>query len=100
MNKGVIAALLVAIIVILLGFYFVDVDVTDEGSLPDVNVEVEQGELPEAEVNTGSVDVGTTEETVTVPDVEVTTEEETVTVPTVDVEPAAEADETDDQATQ
>lgn len=54
------------------------VEKTQEGSLPDVNVDVEgETRLPGYEVNPADVDVGTT-----------TTE---VTVPTVDVNPAPEA---------
>ena len=96
MKKGIVA-LIAVLVIALLAFYFIDVDVTDEGALPDVDVNVEPGELPEADVNTGSVSVGTSEETVTTPDVdvEVNTEETDITVPTIDVEPAAEADEGD-----
>lgn len=81
---------IVAIVVIAAGVYMVDIDQTEEGSLPDVNVSVEGGNLPEVEATTGSVDVGTEETTVTVPDVEVTTEEKEVTVPTVNVTPPAD----------
>ena len=94
MRKGLVFAIIAAIIVALLAWYFVDVDV-DGGEMPEVSVE--GGEMPDADVNTGSVDVGTSEETVTTPDVDVdvSTEETDVTVPSIDVEPAAEADEDD-----
>ena len=83
---------LVASMVVLAGlaavalYYFVDVDVTKEAKLPDVDVQVSGGQAPEFDVKTGSVQVGTEEKTVSVPKVVV--EEEQVTVPTVSVKPA------------
>lgn len=50
-----------------------DVEQTEEGEMPDVDVSVEEGNLPEYEVDG--------------PDVEVGTKETTVEVPVVDVEP-------------
>jgi hypothetical protein len=55
------------------------------GELPDVDVEVEPGQLPEYDVKGPDVNVGTVERTVTVPRVEVVQEERTVKVPYVDV---------------
>ena len=49
---------------------------TQEGELPDVDVTVEGGQLPEYEVETADVEVGTREETVTVPDIDVTMPDE------------------------
>lgn len=49
---------------------------TQEGELPDVDVAVEGGQLPEYEVETADVEVGTREETVTVPDIDVTMPDE------------------------
>ena len=63
-----------------------DVDQTREGRLPDVDVSVEGGQLPEFEVETADVEVGTREATVKVPDVDVSMEDATVTIPTIDVE--------------
>lgn len=67
---------------------------TQEGEPPDVDVDVsEGGELPEFDVEGPDVDVGTREEQVDVPtDVDVETEERTITVPDVDVD-APEDDE-------
>lgn len=56
------------------------------GELPDVDVDVEPGQLPEYEVEGPDVEVGTEQKEVTVPEVEVTTEEKEITVPDVDVE--------------
>ncbi|MDY8109652.1 hypothetical protein U0C82_10935 [Fulvimarina sp. 2208YS6-2-32] len=71
---GAIIAIIIVVVVAYFLFFFVDVDVTQEGSLPEVNVE--GGELPEADVQTGDVNVGS--------------EERTVEVPTIDIEPAPE----------
>jgi cytochrome bd-type quinol oxidase subunit 1 len=84
----IITTAAVVVVVAAGAFYFVDVDQTQEAKLPNVDVVVEGGQAPDYEVNTGSVDVGTTERTVTVP--EVTLKEKEVTVPTVTIEPAKE----------
>lgn len=57
----------------------------EAGSLPDVDVDVEPGNLPEYDVEGPDVNVGVTEQTVTVPKVVVVQEEETVEVPYIDV---------------
>lgn len=59
------------------------VEQTEEGEMPDV--EVKGGELPEYDVDTANVEVGTETATITTPDVDVSTETSTVTVPDVDV---------------
>lgn len=72
-----------------------DVDVKDEGKLPDVDVDVQAtpGEAPEVDVHGPDVDVKSKEETVTVPtDIDVQTEEKKVTVPDIDVNVPAEND--------
>jgi uncharacterized lipoprotein len=78
--KWILASLLA------LGLAGCDVEQTGEGELPEVSVQ--EGEMPEYEVDTADVDVESEERTVTVPDVEVQQEEETVSVPSLDVEPA------------
>ena len=69
-----------------IGMTLIDVDQTESGEMPDVDIAVDAdgGELPEYDVDTGEVDVGTETETVLVP--EVVMVEEEVEVPTVDVE--------------
>lgn len=62
-----------------------DVDVQDEGELPDVDMQVEEGRMPDVDVTGPDVDVTTEEREVTVPDIDVDTKEETITVPDVDV---------------
>lgn len=66
--KRIIASTLAATFA--LGLAACDVDQTQEGEMPDVNVE--GGQLPEFDVETADVDVGTKETTVEVPDVDVT----------------------------
>lgn len=55
-----------------------DVEKTQEGELPNVDVDVdsEGGQMPKYDVETPEVDVGTEKETVTVPDVDVTMPDE------------------------
>jgi len=61
---------------------------TQEGQMPDVDVDVEPGNMPEYDVDTADVEFGTKEVDVTVPDVDVdvSSEVEQVTVPTMDVD--------------
>lgn len=61
------------------------VEQEETGSLPDVDVDVEPGSLPEYDIQGPDVNVGVTERTVTVPRVTVVQEEETVEVPYIDV---------------
>ncbi|HSJ78823.1 MAG TPA: hypothetical protein VK913_08840 [Erythrobacter sp.] len=53
-----------------LGLAACDVDQTQEGEMPEVNVE--GGQMPEFDVETADVDIGTKETTVEVPDVDIT----------------------------
>jgi hypothetical protein len=48
-----------------------DVDQTKEAKLPDVDVNVTEGQLPEYNVTTPTVEVGTENKTVEVPTVDV-----------------------------
>lgn len=75
MKTGITIAILVFIAAIgLFAFYMIDIDVTEPARLPDVDVSVEGGNLPEIEAKTGDIDIGT--------------DEVTVEVPTVDIKPA------------
>ena len=56
------------------------------GEMPDVDVDVDPGQLPEYDVEGPDVEVGTEEKTITVPDVDVDTEQKEVTVLDIDVE--------------
>lgn len=64
------------------------------GELPDVEVDVEPGQLPTYDIQGPDVNVGVAERTVTVPKVIVVQEEETVQVPYIDIDvPGAERQE-------
>ena len=76
-----ILAVIVVIVIILFATGFWDVNQTEEGALPDVDVSAEGGELPAFDVDSKEVVVGTTETNIEVPKVE--TETETVEVPVV-----------------
>lgn len=67
MKKLIAAALLAPLV---MGLAACDVDQTEEGEMPDV--EVTGGNMPEFDVETADVDVGTEKKTIEVPDVDVT----------------------------
>ncbi|WP_224823228.1 hypothetical protein [Cognatishimia sp. MH4019] len=90
MNKGLAATgLVVAALVVAGGIYMVDIDQTEETRLPDVDVNVEGGNLPEFTAETGSISLTEEQVTVDVPDVdvEVSSNEETISVPGLEVTP-------------
>lgn len=89
---GIVAAILVAVVVYF-GFMLIDVEQTEQASLPDVDVSVEGGNLPEFDAEVGEVSIGSTEMEVEVPDVEVTTQTEILNVPTLEIETPEEQDE-------
>lgn len=72
---------------------------TEEGDLPNVDVDVaDGGQVPEFDVDAPDVDVGTREEQVEVPsDVDVDTEERTITVPDIDVNQSGDEEESAQQ---
>ena len=76
-----------------LGLAACDVDKTEEGELPDVDVSVDGGELPNYEVETADVELKQKKSTVTVPDVDVDTEEREITVPDIDIEMPGESEQ-------
>lgn len=70
------------------------VEHTEESELPDVNVEVESGNLPAYDVDVADVDVKTQKKTVSVP--KVVMEEKVIEVPTVDVNMPNDEDDNED----
>jgi hypothetical protein len=56
-----------------LGLAACDVDQTKEGDMPEVDVNVSGGQLPEFNVQGPDVDVGTKNETIQVPTIDVDT---------------------------
>ncbi len=63
-----------------------DVEKTQEGEMPDVDVSVDGGQAPKYDVDAPDVDVSTEEKEVEVPDVDVDMEKKKVTVPDIDVD--------------
>lgn len=64
-----------------------DIDQTREGELPDVDVDVAEGQLPEFDVRGPDIDVESEERTIDVPTgVDIETEERTIEVPDVDID--------------
>lgn len=95
MNKAILkSAALVVALGSVLSLSACNVEKTQEGELPDVDVNAKSGQLPEYEVETADVDVNTKETTVKVPDVDVdvSSNEATVPVPDVDVNMPEEND--------
>jgi hypothetical protein len=76
MRIGSIIAAIVVVALVGFGIYMIDIDQTQEASLPEVTVE--GGQLPEFNAEVGDVDVEEEEVTVTVPKLEVTPPEEDV----------------------
>lgn len=75
----------IAIASTFLAFASCDIDKTEEGEAPDIDIEAEAGELPEYDVDWANVEVDTRTKTVTVPKLVIVQEEEEVEVPYVDV---------------
>lgn len=71
------------------------VEQTEEGRLPDVDVE--GGNLPKYDVDTPDVDVSMKKKTIEVPDVDVKTKKTEVTVPDFDVTMPNEQEEREDE---
>lgn len=89
----VIIAVVVLLILWVLGFFSANVE--GEFEAPNVDVSAEGGSMPDLDVDSGEVSIGTERETVDVPevDVDVGSEQMDVEVPEVNVEPAGEPDE-------
>jgi hypothetical protein len=95
MNKAILkSAALFAALGSVLSLSACNVEKTEEGELPEVDVNAKSGQLPAYEVETAEVDVGTKQAKVNVPDVDVdvSSNEATVPVPDVDVKMPEEND--------
>lgn len=86
-STGLVVGIIVAVAVIIVAFLFLtgfwSADVKKTGSLPDVHVSADGGSLPQVDVHSKEVVVGTKATKVTVPKVEST--QTTVSVPVVGV---------------
>lgn len=72
MKIASIAAVAVAAIALGFGIYMIDIDQTEEARMPDVDVTVEGGNLPEYDAEVGDIDLGTEEVTMDVPTIDIT----------------------------
>lgn len=63
-----------------------DIDQKKKAELPEVDVDVEEGQLPSFDVDWADVNVGTTTKMVEVPKVVIVMEEEEIEVPYIDVD--------------
>jgi hypothetical protein len=86
--RAILGLLLVIVIAGIAAFYlgFIDIDKTKDGKMPAIRAE--GGQMPGFAVKTGSIDVGTKNTTVDVPNVG--THKETVQTPTIGVKKAAQ----------
>ncbi|MEI9850425.1 MAG: hypothetical protein WDN24_05675 [Sphingomonas sp.] len=80
----VLIGLLALIAVVLMALGMLKIEKPNEGMLPNISFDIEGGRLPE--VKTGTIDVGTTNATVSLPSVEM--KNTTVTLPTIEVKQA------------
>lgn len=76
MKPAVFIAAAVTVVLLIIGVYMIDIDQTQETRLPNVDVTVEGGQLPEFDANVGEIETGTKEVTVTVPTIDIQSPEE------------------------
>ena len=81
----IIVGVLVVVALSVFAIYFVDVDQTKETRLPDVEVKINEGQMPKFDVDVGKVEVGSTKVDVPVPEVKV--KDKTIELPTLDITP-------------
>lgn len=76
MKPAVFIAAAVTVVLLIIGVYMIDIDQTQETRLPNVDVTVEGGQLPEFDAKVGEIETGTKEVTVTVPTIDIQSPEE------------------------
>ena len=77
---------LAAVGLLAFGLTACDVDQTQEGEMPEVDVSVEEGQMPAYDVDWADIDIRTRTEMVEVPKLRVVMEEEAVEVPYIDMD--------------
>ena len=89
MSRSVLAALLLSGMLVAVGC---DIEQTEPGRAPDVDVQVDPGKVPEYDVDAPDVDVNAEKRKVNVPDVDVDVnkKETEISVPDIDITPANE----------
>ena len=108
-----LGAAVIAALVGVTTLYLVDVDQTQEARLPDVDVQVTEGQMPKFDVDVADVNIQTKEVEVDVPTMDVETETievevpvdvdadtttETISVPTINIDRPEEDDPADNPA--
>lgn len=76
MKPSYIFAAVAGILVLVFAVYMIDIDQTEEARLPDVDVSVEGGQMPEFDAEVGDIETGSKDVTVTVPTVDIQSPEE------------------------
>ena len=87
--KYLVTLIIIAVIAVAVFLLGSDFNIKDKGALPDVNVSVEEGRMPDVEMDTPDVDVKMKDKTVSVPSVEM--KEKKMRVPSVDVNAAEDS---------
>ena len=95
--RAILLILIIAVValIVAIGTGFIDIRQTSPAVAPTVASEdgkltTQAGQAPTFDIEAGSIGVGTTNRTVTVPSVEVKRDGTEVTVPSVEVRPPAE----------
>ena len=88
---GIVAV--VAAVAIWLGVVLIDVEQTAETQLPEVDINVEPGQMPAFEAEVGSIELTEQDVEVTVPEVEIGTTQEIVTLPDIEINRPDEAED-------
>lgn len=86
--KYLVTLIIIAVIAVVVFLLGSDFNIKDKGALPNVNVSVEEGRMPDVEMDTPD-DVKMKDTTVSVPSVEM--KEKKMRVPSVDVDAAEDS---------
>lgn len=94
-GRGLLIALvvlaLIGVATYALGLWNVDTSGQRKAPAVAVDIDTKGGEVPEMQVETADIDVGTKTETVKVPEIDIKTDETEVKLPTIDVQQAGDA---------
>jgi hypothetical protein len=89
-SRTIVIVVAVIVLLAVVGYALGLFNVDASGDLKTPQVSVSGGEIPEVQVETGEINVGTESASVPVPDVEVKTDNVEIDVPTVDITPAGD----------
>ena len=93
MDKGSRTIVIVVAVIVLLavvGYALGLFNFDTSGNLKTPEVSVSGGEIPEVQLETGNINVGSEEASVPVPNVDVTTDNVQIDVPTIDIDRAGD----------